>query len=85
MKVPFAPPRMDQRVIDEVADTLLSGWITTGPKTKKFEKLLTAYCNVPNVLALNSATAGLEIMLRWFGVKEGDKMYLAPDKRVKIW
>ena len=76
MKVPFAPPRMDQRVIDEVADTLLSGWITTGPKTKKFEKLLTAYCNVPNVLALNSATAGLEIMLRWFGVKEGDEVIL---------
>lgn len=76
MKVPFAPPRMDQRVIDEVADTLLSGWITTGPKTKKFEKLLAAYCNVPNVLALNSATAGLEIMLRWFGVKEGDEVIL---------
>ncbi|HQO87926.1 MAG TPA: DegT/DnrJ/EryC1/StrS aminotransferase family protein, partial [Bacteroidia bacterium] len=76
MKVPFAPPRMDKRVVDEVADTLLSGWITTGPKTKKFEKLLAAYCNVPNILALNSATAGLEIMLRWFGVKEGDEVIL---------
>lgn len=76
MKVPFAPPRMDQKVIDEVADTLLSGWITTGPKTKRFEKELAQYCNAENVLALNSATAGLEIMLRWFGVKEGDEVIL---------
>lgn len=76
MKVPFAPPRMDQKVIDEVTDTLLSGWITTGPKTKRFEKELAQYCNAENVLALNSATAGLEIMLRWFGVKEGDEVIL---------
>ncbi|MBS1764568.1 MAG: DegT/DnrJ/EryC1/StrS family aminotransferase [Bacteroidetes bacterium] len=76
MKVPFAPPRMDQKVIDEVSDTLLSGWITTGPKTKRLEKELAQYCNVENVLALNSATAGLEIILRWFGVKEGDEVIL---------
>ena len=76
MKVSFAPPRMDQRVIDEVADTLLSGWITTGPKTKRFEKEISEYCNVPSTLCLNSATAGLEIMLRWYGVGEGDEVIL---------
>jgi dTDP-4-amino-4,6-dideoxygalactose transaminase len=74
MKVPFAPPRMDQRIVDEVADTLLSGWITTGPKTKRFEKEISSYCGVSNTLALNSATSGLEIILRWFGVKPGDEV-----------
>jgi dTDP-4-amino-4,6-dideoxygalactose transaminase len=74
--IPFAPPRIDQQIIDEVVDTLKSGWITTGPKTKKFEKKLAAYCKCQHVLCLNSATAGLEIMLRWFGVKEGDEVIL---------
>lgn len=72
--IPFSPPRIDQKIIDEVTDTLLSGWITTGPKTKRFEKELTAYCGNKATLCLNSATAGLEIMLRWFGVKEGDEV-----------
>lgn len=76
MKVPFAPPRMDQKIIDEVADTLLSGWITTGPKTKRFEKEISAYCSSEATLCLNSATAGLEIMLRWFGVGEGDEVII---------
>ncbi|MFN5793650.1 MAG: DegT/DnrJ/EryC1/StrS family aminotransferase [Bacteroidota bacterium] len=74
--IPFSPPRIDQQIIDEVVDTLKSGWITTGPKTKRFEKEIAAYINVPNVLCLNSATAGLELMLRWFGVKEGDEVIL---------
>lgn len=74
--VPFSPPRIDQAIIDEVTDTLRSGWITTGPKTKRFEKELTAYCGAQATLCLNSATAGLEIMLRWFGVKEGDEVIL---------
>ncbi|MBX7206378.1 MAG: DegT/DnrJ/EryC1/StrS aminotransferase family protein [Bacteroidia bacterium] len=72
--IPFSPPRIDQKIIDEVTDTLKSGWITTGPKTKRFEKALTAYCGNKATLCLNSATAGLEIMLRWFGVKEGDEV-----------
>jgi dTDP-4-amino-4,6-dideoxygalactose transaminase len=67
---------MDQRIVDEVADTLMSGWITTGPKTKRFEKEISVYCNAPATLCLNSATAGLEIMLRWFGVGEGDEVIL---------
>ncbi len=74
--IPFSPPHIDQEIINEVVDTLKSGWITTGPKTKLFEKELTAYCGNKATLCLNSATAGLEIMLRWFGVKEGDEVIL---------
>ncbi len=74
--IPFSPPRIDQKVIDAVTETLKSGWITTGPRTKRFEKELAAYCGAPAVLCLNSATAGLEVMLRWYGVKEGDEVIL---------
>jgi len=74
--IPFSPPRIDQKVIDEVTKVLQSGWITTGPRTKQFEKELTAYFGNKATLCLNSATAGLEIMLRWFGVKEGDEVIL---------
>ena len=65
---------MDQRIVDEVVDTLYSGWITTGPKTKKFEKLLSEYGGQKVTLCVSSASAGLELMLRWFGVKEGDEV-----------
>ena len=65
---------MDQLIIDEVIDTLKSGWITTGPKTKLFEKELTKYAGHKSTLCLNSASAGLELMLRWYGVKEGDEV-----------
>ena len=74
--IPFSPPHIDQRIIDEVTKVLKSGWITTGPRTKLFEKELTRYCGNRATLCLNSATAGLEIMLRWFGVKEGDEVIL---------
>ncbi len=74
--IPFSPPHIDQKIIDEVTKVLKSGWITTGPRTKLFEKKLTKYCGNKNTLCLNSATAGLEIMLRWFGVKEGDEVIL---------
>lgn len=72
--IPFSPPRIDQLIIDEVTAALKSGWITTGPRTKTFEKELAAFCGVNAVLCLNSATAGLELVLRWFGVKEGDEV-----------
>lgn len=72
--IPFSPPRIDQKIIDEVVDTLKSGWITTGPKTKEFEKRLTAYCGNKATLAVNSNTIGLEVVLRWFGVQEGDEV-----------
>jgi len=74
--IPFSPPRIDDKIINEVVEALKSGWITTGPRTKLFEKKLTEYCGNKSTLCLNSATAGLEIMLRWFGVKEGDEVIL---------
>jgi len=75
-KIPFSPPRIDQKIIDEVVKTLKSGWITTGPKTTSFEKKLTGYTGAKATLCVGSATAGLEIMLRWFGVCEGDEVIL---------
>ena len=72
--IPFSPPRIDQKTIDEVTLALKSGWITTGPKTKLFEKQITAYCGNKSTVALNSATAGLELVLRWYGVGEGDEV-----------
>lgn len=74
--IPFSPPRIDEAICNEVMAALKSGWITTGPRTKQFEKELTAYCGNKATLCLNSATAGLEIMLRWFGVKPGDEVIL---------
>ncbi len=72
--IPFSPPRIDQKIIDEVVDTLKSGWITTGPKTKLFEKKITSYCGCKTTVAVNSATAGLELVLRWFDVGPGDEV-----------
>lgn len=74
--IPFSPPRIDDKIIAEVTAALKSGWITTGPRTKDFEKKITAYCGNKSTLCLNSATAGLEIMLRWFGVGAGDEVIL---------
>lgn len=76
MMIPFSPPRIDDQIIAAVTAALKSGWITTGPRTKEFEKKITAYCGNKSTLCLNSATAGLEIMLRWFGVGEGDEVIL---------
>jgi len=72
--IPFSPPRIDDKIIAEVVDTLKSGWITTGPKTKLFEKRLTEYTGGKSTLCVNSATAGLEIALRWFGVGQDDEV-----------
>nr|WP_158729316.1 MULTISPECIES: DegT/DnrJ/EryC1/StrS aminotransferase family protein [unclassified Flavobacterium] len=72
--IPFSPPRIDQKVIDEVTNALESGWITTGPRTKLFEKKIAEYSNVSNVLAVNSWTAGAELLLYWYGIKEGDEV-----------
>lgn len=74
--IPFSPPRIDDKICNEVVAALKSGWITTGPRTKNFEKKITDYCGNKNTLCLNSATAGLEVMLRWFGVREGDEVIL---------
>ncbi len=74
--IPFSPPRIDKRVIDEVTKALESGWITTGPRTKEFEKQISAYCGVKHTVAVSSWTAGMEVMLRWLGVQEGDEVIL---------
>ena len=74
--IPFSPPRIDQKTIDEVTNALQSGWITTGPRTKKFEAALADFCGINNVLCVNSASAGLELLLRWFGVGTGDEVII---------
>ena len=76
MKIPFSPPRIDELTINEVIDTLRSGWITTGPKTKIFEDELAKYIGLDHVVCLNSATAGLQLAMHWLGVKEGDEVII---------
>ncbi|AEA44179.1 DegT/DnrJ/EryC1/StrS family aminotransferase [Fluviicola taffensis] len=74
--IPFSPPRIDQRVIDEVTSALTSGWITTGPRTKLFEKQLTEYCGNKCTVAVSSWTAGMELILRWWGIGPGDEVII---------
>jgi dTDP-4-amino-4,6-dideoxygalactose transaminase len=74
MKVPFSPPRIDDKVVESVKEALLSGWITTGPKTKLLEENVTAYCGNKKTICLNSATAGMELILRYFGIGPGDEV-----------
>ncbi|NLF43112.1 MAG: DegT/DnrJ/EryC1/StrS family aminotransferase [Bacteroidales bacterium] len=74
--IPFSPPRIDKKIIDEVSAAMQSGWITTGPRTKKFEKEITAFCGHPATLCVSSATAGMELMLKWFGIKPGDEVII---------
>ena len=74
MKIQFSPPDITQLEIDEVVDTLKSGWITTGPKTKKLEKLITNYLDTDRTVCLNSATAAMELSLRLLEIGEGDEV-----------
>ena len=74
MKVPFSPPDITEEEIAEVADTLRSGWITTGPKTKRFEQEIAAFCHTEKAACLNSATASLELSLRILGLGPGDEV-----------
>ncbi len=74
MKIPFSPPDIGEDEIREVTDTLRSGWITTGPKTKKFENQLTSYCMSDKTVCLDSCTSALEMTLRMLGVKKGDEV-----------
>lgn len=73
-KIPFSPPDITEDEINEVIDTLRSGWLTTGPKTKKFEKLIAKYCTTDKAVCLNSATACMEMTLRVLGVGPGDEV-----------
>lgn len=74
--IPFSPPRIDQKVLDEVNAALLSGWITTGPRTKLFEKKITEYCGCKTTVAVNSWTMGMEVFLRWWGIGPGDEVII---------
>ncbi len=74
--IPFSPPRIDQKVIDEVTAALQSGWITTGPRTKLFEKKITEYTGCITTVAVNSWTMGMQVLLHWWGIGPGDEVIL---------
>lgn len=72
--ISFSPPDITDAEIEEVSKVLRSGWITTGPRTKKLENRLAQYCNTNKVVCLNSATAAEELNLRILGIGEGDEV-----------
>ena len=74
MKIPFSPPYIDEAVINEVVDSLSSGWITAGPKVKDLEEEIKNFAGAKSVLCVNSWTSGAIMMLRWLGVKDGDEV-----------
>ncbi|MDM0662780.1 DegT/DnrJ/EryC1/StrS family aminotransferase [Clostridium perfringens] len=74
MKIPFSPPDITELEINNVIEVLKSGWITTGPKTKRFEAEIAKYCGTSRAVCLNSATAALEMTLRILGIGEGDEV-----------
>ena len=75
-KITFSPPDMSEAEINEVAEALRSGWITTGPKTKEFERLIAMCCQTDQAVCLNSATACMELILRVLGVGPGDEVII---------
>ena len=72
--IPFSPPDMTEQEADLVRDAILSGWITTGPKTKEFEQQISLFCGAKKSVCLNSATACMESILRVLGVGPGDEV-----------
>ena len=74
MNIPFSPPDISEREIEEVIDALKSGWITTGPKTKEFEKRISDYCGTDKTVCLSAATTALEMTLRLLGIGKGDEV-----------
>lgn len=74
--IPFSPPRIDDKIVNSVVETLKSGWITSGPRVAEFETKLENYTKAKAVVCTNSATAGLELILRWFGVGKGDEVII---------
>lgn len=77
MHIAFSPPDITDEEITEVVDTLKSGWITTGPKTKKFEQQIAEYCNTSKAVCLNSQTACAEMTLRILGIGPGDEVVVS--------
>jgi dTDP-4-amino-4,6-dideoxygalactose transaminase len=76
--LPFSTPTIDDAEISEVVDSLKSGWITTGPKVKRFEEAFGAYVGAPFAVAINSATAGLHLTLLTLKIREGDEIITTP-------
>ena len=74
MKIPFSPPDIGEAEIAQVADTLRSGWITTGPKTKELERQVASFCHTSRAVCLNSATAAMELALHQLGIGPGDEV-----------
>lgn len=74
--IPFSPPRIDEETIQEVTKALQSGWITTGPRTKQFEKEINAYVGSKSTVCVNSWTNGMQVLLNWWGIGEGDEVIL---------
>ena len=72
--IPFSPPDMSELEVEEVKQAILSGWITTGPRTKEFEKQISEYVGTKNTVCLNSATAAMELTLHVLGVGPGDEV-----------
>ena len=72
--IPFSPPDMSNLEVEEVKEAIMSGWITTGPKTKEFEKEIAEYCNTEKSVCLNSQTACAELTLKVLGIGEGDEV-----------
>ncbi|MDU7442283.1 MAG: DegT/DnrJ/EryC1/StrS aminotransferase family protein, partial [Clostridium sp.] len=77
-KIPFSPPDITEEEIQAVCEVLRSGWITSGPQLAKFEEGIEEYCKVEKALALNSATAAMELVLKFFDIKEGDEIITTP-------
>lgn len=76
--IPFALPEIGEEEVQEVTDTLRSGWLTTGPKAQRFEKEFAAFVEAPHALAVNSATAGLHLALESMGVGPGHTVLTTP-------
>ena len=74
IKVPFSPPDITEEEADEIRDALLSGWITTGPRTREFERSIADFCNTSGSVCFNSATAAMEMALRIFGLTSEDEV-----------
>lgn len=76
--LPFAMPSIGEEEIAEVSDSMRSGWLTTGPKAKRFERYFATFVGMPHALAVNSATSGLHLALEAIGISNGDKVVTTP-------
>lgn len=77
-KIPLSPPDITEREIESVVQVLKSGWITSGPKVLEFEQKIAEYCETEKAVALGSGTAGMELILKFYDIKEGDEVITTP-------